>query len=198
MVVHPSAEAPLVLASASPRRLALLAQIGIAPSRVDPAQIDETVAKGETPRRAALRLASMKARAVAPRSPGAFVIAADTIVAVGLRLLGKPQTEVEARAMLTLLSGRGHRVVTGVTVIAPGGREATRLSETRVKFKRLSGRELASLLECGEWRGAAGGYRIQGRAGRYVVALIGSCSGVVGLPLHETASLLDGLGYRLP
>ncbi len=190
--------APLVLASASPRRLDLLAQVGLTPDKVDPVDIDEALLKGETPRRAASRLAAAKARAGALRNPGAFVLAADTIVAVGRRMLGKPETLDEARAMLALISGRTHRVLTAVAVIAPGGQAAARLAEARVKFKRLAKAETAALLAGGEWRGAAGAYRIQGRAGGLVTNLIGSYSAVVGLPLHETLSLLAGLGFVAP
>jgi len=189
---------PLVLASASPRRRELLAQAGVTPDAVDPRDIDETPLAGETPRLAALRLAAEKARAAAGDHPGAFVLAADTVVAVGRRMLGKPATDGEARAMLGLLSGRGHRVYTGVCLIAPDGRFASRVSETRVKFKRLGQGELEVLVGCGEWRGAAGAYRIQGRAGSCVISLIGSYTGVVGLPLYETMALLAGLGYGAP
>lgn len=185
----------LVLASASPRRLELLAQAGIVPDVVDGCDIDETPLKGETPRRAALRLSLTKARVGASRYPDAYVLAADTIVAVGRRLLGKPDGEAEARKMLGLLSGRGHRVFTGVTVIAPDGRTASRISETRVKLKRFSADDVAALIDGDQWRGAAGGYKIQGRAGACVVSLIGSYTGVVGLPLYETMGLLAGLGY---
>jgi septum formation protein len=190
--------APLVLASASPRRLDLLAQVGVTPDKVDPVDIDEAPLKGETPRLAALRLAAAKARAGAARNPGAFVVAADTIVAVGRRMLGKPRTREQASAMLALISGRGHKVLTGVMVIAPDGREASRLAETRVKFKRLDKADTAALLAGEEWLGAAGAYRVQGRAGAFVTDLIGSYSGVVGLPLYETLSLLTGLGYAAP
>lgn len=194
----PAARPLLVLASASPRRAALLAQIGLNPDEIDPVDIDETVLKGETPRLAALRLAAAKARAGALRHPGAFVVAADTIVAVGRRMLGKPQTREAASAMLGLLSGRNHKVLTGVVVIAPDGREAARLAETRVKFKRLGRSEIAALLAGEEWRGAAGAYRIQGLAGAFVSHLIGSYSAVVGLPLYETLSLLVGMGFVAP
>ena len=186
---------PLVLASASPRRLDLLAQAGVTPDKIDPCDIDETPLKGESPRLTAERLARAKARAGAARNAGAFVLAADTIVAVGRRMLGKPVAESEAGAMLALLSGRAHKVLTGVAVIAPDGREATRLVETRVTFKRLTFAETAALIACGEWRGAAGAYRIQGRAGAHIMALGGSYTGVVGLPLYETLGLLTGLGY---
>ncbi len=187
-----------MLASASPRRLDLLAQVGLTPDKVDPVDIDEALLKGETPRLAASRLAAAKARAGALRNPGAFVLAADTIVAVGRRVLGKPDTLDEARAMLALISGRTHRVLTGVVVIAPSGRAGTRLAEARVKFKRLAKGETAALLAGGEWRGAAGAYRIQGRAGGFVTNLIGSYTAVVGLPLHETLNLLIGLGFVAP
>jgi septum formation protein len=176
----------------------LLAQAGATPDAVDPRDIDETPSKGETPRLTALRLAREKASVSAADHSGAFVLAADTVVAVGRRMLGKPSTDAEARAMLRLLSGRGHRVYTGVCLIGPDARIASRVSETRVKFKRLDARDLDALLAGGEWRGAAGGYRIQGRAGACVVSLVGSYTGVVGLPLYETMGLLAGLGYRPP
>jgi septum formation protein len=186
----------LVLASASPRRLELLGQAGVRPDIVSSCDIDETPLKRETPRLAAVRLSAEKARIGALRHPGCLVLAADTVVAVGRRLLGKPATAHEAARMLALLSGRGHRVFTGVTVVDPAGKSASRLSETRVRFKRLAAGDLDALLACGEWRGAAGGYRIQGRAGACVISLIGSYTGVVGLPLYETMSLLAGLGYQ--
>jgi len=173
----------------------LLAQVGLVPAAVAPVDLDEAILKDETPRLAAARLAAAKARMGAARHPGAFVLAADTVVAVGRRILGKPADDAEASRMLALISGRGHRVFTGVALIAPDGREAARLSETRVKFKRLTGDDVSALLASEEWRGAAGGYRIQGLAGRHVVSLIGSYTGVVGLPLYETMGLLDGLGY---
>lgn len=187
---------PLVLASASPRRLDLLAQVGVAPDRVDPADIDETPLRDETPRRHALRLAVEKARAVAPRSPGAIVLAADTVVAVGRRILPKAETPEQAARCLKLLSGRNHKVLTGVAAIAPDGREASRLVETRVQFKHLSDQEQADYLAGGEWSGKAGGYGVQGVAGGFIVDLHGSYTSVVGLPLYETLNLLTGLGYR--
>jgi septum formation protein len=185
----------LVLASASPRRLELLAQIGLAPDLIDPAEIDETPLTGETARLLALRLARAKALAVAARHPDAFVLAADTVVAVGRRLLGKPDDEAAAARMLALLSGRAHRVLTAVAVAAPGGRTGARLSETRLRFKRLTAAETAGYLASGEWAGKAGAYAVQGRAGAFVIALSGSYTGVVGLPLYETRALLVGLGY---
>lgn len=187
---------PLVLASASPRRLDLLAQVGVAPDRVDPADIDETPLRDETPRRHALRLAIEKARAVASRSPGAIVLAADTVVAVGRRILPKAETPEQAAYCLKLLSGRNHNVLTGVAAIAPDGREASRLVETRVQFKHLSDQEQADYLAGGEWNGKAGGYGVQGVAGGFIIDLHGSYTSVVGLPLYETLNLLTGLGYR--
>jgi len=186
----------LVLASASPRRLDLLRQVGLEPHRVAPADIDESPLKGEAPRQLAVRLALAKAQAAAASEPGAYVIGADTVVALGSRVFGKPQDEAEARRMLGLLSGRAHRVLTGVAVRAPDGRMASRLSETRLRWKRLSAAEIAAVLDAGEWRGVAGGYRIQGRAAGFTLDLQGSYSGVVGLPLYETLALLEGLGYR--
>jgi len=188
----------LVLASASPRRLDLLAQAGIAPHEVDPADIDERALRGETPRRAAVRLATVKAEVAAARHPDAFVIGADTIVSAGARMLGKPERKEEARAMLSLLSGRGHRVFTGVAVIAPDGRRATRLAEARVRMKVFSEEDFERLLSSDEWRGASGAYRIQGLAGAHVISLTGSYTAVVGLPLYETTTLLAGLGFVFP
>lgn len=190
------ARPPLVLASASPRRLELLRQVGIEPDLIDAPEIDETPLKDETPRRMVLRLAEAKAAVVAERRTDAFVLAADTTVAVGRRILGKPADETDARRMLTLLSGRAHRVLTGVCVIAPGGRRAARISESRLKFKRLSRRELDAYAASGEWRDAAGAYKIHQRAGAFVTVLQGSFPGVVGLPLYETLCLLQGLGWR--
>jgi len=188
--------APLVLASASPRRLDLLRQVGLEPDRVTPADIEEQPMKDETPRQLALRLALAKAEAAAAAAPDAFVIGADTVVALGRRVFGKPADEAEARRMLGKLSGRAHRVLTGVTVKAPDGRVASRLSETRLRWKRLTAAEIDALAQSGEWRGVAGGYRIQGRAAGFTLDLQGSYSGVVGLPLYETLALLEGLGYR--
>jgi septum formation protein len=190
--------ATLVLASASPRRLELLAQIGIAPDAVDPAEIDETPLKTELPAPYVLRLARAKAAAVAPRHPGSFILAADTIVACGRRILGKPEDEKAARRFLTLLSGRRHRVYGGVAMITPEGRVVTRRVVSQVAFKRLSESELADYLATGEWRGKAGGYAIQGRGATLVLWMQGSYSNVVGLPLFEVAQLLTGLGYRWP
>lgn len=188
--------APLVLASASPRRLDLLRQIDLEPDQVVAADLDESPRAHETPRQLALRLALAKAQLVAPRSPGAYVIGADTVVALGRRIFGKPADEAEAKGMIGRLSGRAHRVLTAVAVVAPDGRSSTRLSESRVWFKRFTPGELEELVACQDWRGAAGGYRIQGRAAGYVIELQGSYSGIVGLPLYETLALLGGLGFR--
>lgn len=185
----------LVLASASPRRLDLLRQIGIDPAVVDPAEIDESIEPGEKPAGHAQRLARAKAEIVAARHPGAFVLAADTVVACGRRILPKAMDDVTARRCLALLSGRRHRVLGGVSVIAPGGRCVTKLVTTVVMFKRLTREETESYLACGEWRDKAGGYAIQGRAAAFVPFISGSYSNVVGLPVYETVQLLAGLGY---
>ncbi len=185
----------LVLASASPRRIELLAQLGIVPDRIDPADIDETPLKDETPSRLAVRLARSKAQAVAARSPGGVVLAADTVVAVGRRLLEKAADEAEATKFLTLLSGRNHRVFTGVAV-ARDERVVTRVVDTRVTFKVLSEAEIAGYVASGDWRGKAGGYAIQGPAGAFVVKIVGSHPAVMGLPLFETVNLLAGMGWR--
>lgn len=184
----------LVLASASPRRLALLAQIGIEPDLVVAADIDETPKKNELPRDHAERLAREKAEAIASVHGDAFVLGADTVVACGRRILPKAETEVQAAECLKLLSGRAHRVYTGVCLVTPD-RSAIRVNETRVTFKRLSGEEIAFYLASGEWHGKAGGYAVQGLAAIFVRALTGSHSAVVGLPLFETAALLSGAGY---
>ena len=184
-----------MLASASPRRAALLAQIGLEPDAVVPAEIDETPREDETPAAHALRLAEEKARAVAARESGAFVLGADTVIACGRRILGKPATEDEARRCLMLLSGRRHRVHGGIAVMTPAGKIACRHVETAVLFKRLTRDEIADYLATGEWRGKAGGYAIQGRAARFIRGIVGSYSNVVGLPLYKTVALLAGQGY---
>lgn len=189
-------EPRLVLASASPRRLDLLRQIGLVPDAVEAADLDETPLHDETPRRLALRLAQAKAALVAGRWPDAHVLAADTVVAVGRRVLPKAADAAEVQACLKLLSGRAHKVLTGVAVVAPDGRTAARVVESRVRFKRLSAADVDAYLACGEGVDKAGGYAIQGRAGALVISLQGSYSGVVGLPLYETANLLAGLDFR--
>ena len=185
----------LVLASASPRRIELLALIGITPDRIDPADIDETPLKDETPSRLAVRLARTKAQAVAARSPDAVVLAADTVVAVGRRLLEKPADAAEAEKFLRLLSGRNHRVFTGVAV-SVGERVTHRVVDTRVAIKRLSDAEIADYVAGGDWKGKAGGYGIQGPAAAFVLKIIGSHPAVMGLPLPETVNLLAGAGWR--
>jgi septum formation protein len=187
--------ANLILASASPRRRDLLAQIGIVPDSIAAADLDESPLKDETPAQLALRLAVSKAQAVAASTPG-YVLAADTVVCVGRRVLDKADTEADVAACLKLLSGRGHRVYTGVAVVSPAGKLSSRLVETRLTFKRLNDIDITAYLACGEGIGKAGGYAIQGLAGSYVTQLVGSYTGVMGLPLYETKCLLDGAGYR--
>ena len=189
--------ASLVLASASPRRLDLLRQIGVEPDAVAPAGIDETPAKNELPPALAKRLAAEKLAAVAAAHPDAYVLAADTVVACGRRILPKAEDEREARDCLKLLSGRRHRVLSGLAVRAPDGTTRQRLVTTAVTFKRLEALQIDWYVASEEWRGKAGGYAIQGRAAIFVSAVQGSYSNVVGLPLHETAALLRGLGYPL-
>lgn len=186
----------LVLASASPRRLALLQQIGVTPAEICTPDIDETSREDETARALALRLATGKAMAVA--RDGCVVLSADTVVACGRRLLPKTETETEAHACLRLLSGRAHQVMTAVAVKDREGRVRTRLGAARVRLMRLSDADIDSYIASGEWRGKAGGYAIQGRAGRFVSALSGSFTAVVGLPLQETAFLLRAAGVEVP
>ena len=187
----------LVLASASPRRLDLLARIGVVPDAVHPADIDESVAKGELPRVHALRLAEEKARAVAARHPGALVLAADTVVAVGRRILPKVEDEATLRRCMVLLSGRRHRVLTGVALALPDGSVRTRLVQTVIAMKRLAAEEIDFYAAHGEWRGKAGGYALQGYGEVYVRHIAGSWSNVVGLPLAETRTMLKSAGYPL-
>jgi septum formation protein len=190
----------LVLASESPRRKALLAQAGIAPAAVLPTHIDETPQRGETPRAHALRLAGEKARAAAALWDGepALFLAADTVVAVGRRILPKAQSEEQVRSCLSLLSGRNHQVLTAIAALAPDGALKIRAVMTRVSFKRLSPDEIESYVRYGEGVGKAGGYAIQGRAESFVRRLSGSYSNVVGLPLLECISLLRGCGLTVP
>lgn len=191
----------LVLASASPRRLALLRQIGLPPDALLPADIDEVPTRGESPKSLAVRLANEKAatahRVLQTRKDltGAFLLAADTVVSVGRRILPRCDLEDEAEQCLRLLSGRAHRVHTGISLVTPKGATRRRLVETRVRFKRLSRGEVEGYLASGEWRGKAGGYAIQGLAGAFAIKLVGSYSSVVGLPLYETMSLLHGEGF---
>lgn len=188
----------LILASASPRRLDLLKQIGVTPHKVSPADVAEEPLKGELPPQLAARLALAKARAVADRERDAIVLAADTVVACGRRILPKAEDEATARRCLTLLSGRRHRVLGGIAVLAPGRAPSTRLITTIVSFKRLTDAEIAAYLASGEWHGKAGGYAIQGRAAAFVRALNGSYTNVVGLDLFAAAALLHGIGWLKP
>jgi len=187
----------LVLASASPRRLDLLARIGVTPDKVIPADVDESVPRGELPRDHALRLARAKAEAVAALEPDALVLAADTVVAIGRRILPKVEDETTLRACMALLSGRRHRVLTGIALAAPGQPVRTRLVETMIAMKRLSAEEIDFYAAHGEWRGKAGGYALQGYGEVYVRHIAGSYSNVVGLPLAETRLLLKAAGYPL-
>jgi septum formation protein len=197
-----SAPQKLVLASASPRRIALLQQAGIEPDRIMPAEVDETPLRSEHPRSLAKRLARAKAEAARAYladeggADGSFILAADTVVAVGRRILPKTELAEEAANCLGLLSGRSHRVFTGVCLVTPGEKVRQRVSETRLRFKRLPRETIDAYLASGEWRGKAGGYAIQGLAGAFVVKLVGSYTGVVGLPLYETTALLAGEGYK--
>ena len=200
---HVQGRPKLVLASASPRRQALLQQIGIEPDFLLPADLDETPQPHELPRDLALRLSKDKAQSAAdtarkdPQWTSAFVLAADTVVAVGRRILPKCETSEEARQCLALLSGRTHRVYTGVALVTPTGALRQRVVESRVCFKRLSDAEVAAYMASHEWHGKAGGYAIQGLAGAFVMQLVGSYPSVVGLPLYETAALLSGEGFPI-
>lgn len=192
----------LVLASGSPRRIELLQQAGIEPDRVLAADVDETPLRAEHPRSLAKRLSAAKARKALETlqkdgEDAAYILAADTVVAVGRRILPKAELADEASNCLQLLSGRSHRVYTGVCLITPSGKQRQSLVETRVRFKRLSRAELDSYLASGEWRGKAGGYAVQGFAGSFVVKLVGSYTNVVGLPLYETVGLLSADGYKV-
>ena len=187
----------LILASASPRRLDLLARIGVTPDTVVPADIDESVPRGELPREHAVRLAREKADAVSAARPDDLVLAADTVVAVGRRILPKVEDEATRRACMKLLSGRRHRVMTGVALAAPGRPLRTRLVETMIAMKALSQQEIDFYAAHGEWRGKAGGYALQGYGEVYVRHIAGSYSNVVGLPLAETRTLLKAAGYPI-
>ncbi|PQA74629.1 Maf-like protein [Brucella oryzae] len=196
-----SAQHKLVLASGSPRRIELLRQAGIEPDHIYPADIDETPQRGEHPRSLAKRLSREKARKAQEQLKddasfaGAFILAADTVVAVGRRILPKAEIADEARECLRLLSGRTHKVFTGVSLVLPNGNLRQTLVETRLRFERLSRKQMDAYLSSGEWRGKAGGYAIQGLAGSFVVKLVGSYTNVVGLPLQEAISLLSDVDY---
>jgi len=187
---------PLILASASPRRLELLARIGVIPDAVRAADIDETPGKAELPRQLAQRLATQKAHAAT--QPGEMILAADTVVGVGRRILGKPRDAAQAQAFLELLSGRRHRVYTGVALLTPDGTLRTRLVESILAFQRLTAQQIAAYVDSGEWQGKAGGYAIQGQAEMFCRFMSGSWSNIVGLPLFETAQLLRGVGWLKP
>jgi len=196
-----SARPQLVLASGSPRRLQLLQQAGIEPDHLSPVDADETPLRGEAPRSLAKRLARLKAELALKNVErtealsGGFILAADTVVALGRRILPKAEMLDQASMCLRLLSGRSHRVYTGVVLVTPKGAFRNRVVETRVRFKRLSRDDMDAYLACGEWRGKAGGYAIQGLAGTFVVKLVGSYTNVIGLPLNETVAMLAGEGY---
>jgi septum formation protein len=187
----------LVLASASPRRLDLLRQIGIAPARVDPAEIDETPAKGELPAQYAKRIAAAKLAAVVSRHAGCFVLAADTVVACGRRILPKAEDQNTTRRCLELLSGRRHHVLGAICIAAPDGKRIERLVDTSVIFKRLSEAEITAYVAGGEGQGKAGGYAVQGKAAIFVRAISGSYSNVVGLSLYDVGAMLTGLGFKI-
>ena len=195
--------AKIVLASGSPRRLSLINQAGIEPDALRPADIDETPKRGELPRACATRLARQKAETalamvrIDEELKGSYVLAADTVVAVGRRILPKAELLDEAAQCLRLLSGRNHRVHTAVCLVTPRETFRQRLVETRVRFKRLSAEDIEAYLASGEWRGKAGGYAAQGIAGSFIVKIVGSFSNVVGLPLYETLALLGGEGYPI-
>ncbi|MBY6128161.1 Maf family nucleotide pyrophosphatase [Qipengyuania aquimaris] len=185
----------LILASASPRRRELIARLGLSPDAINPADIDETPAKGELPRDYAKRMAREKAEAAA--SEDGFVLAGDTVVAAGRRILPKAEDEATARKCLELLSGRRHRVLSAIALRAPDGNIRERLNETVVLFKRLSSEEIDAYIASGEWDGKAGGYAIQGIAEGLIARIQGSHSGVVGLPLYETRALLKAAGFQI-
>ena len=193
----------LVLASGSPRRLALLNQAGIEPDSLQPAEVDEIPLKGELPRALANRLARTKAQTalasvkISEELRGSYILAADTVVAVGRRIMPKAELLDEAAQCLRLLSGRNHRVYTGICLVTPREGFRQRLIETRVRFKRLSDEDIEAYLASGEWRGKAGGYAAQGIAGSFIVKIVGSYSNIVGLPLYETTTLLLGEGYPI-
>jgi septum formation protein len=196
-------QSKLILASGSPRRLGLLQQVGIAPDALRPADIDETPTRGELPRACATRLARAKAEAsleslaLTDDHHGAYVLSADTVVAVGRRILPKAEMADEAAQCLRLLSGRNHRVYTAICLVTPKRAFRQRLVETRVRFKRLSEDDIRAYVGSGEWRGKAGGYAVQGIAGSFVVKLVGSYTNVVGLPIYETVTLLGGEGFPI-
>ncbi len=194
----PQKHAPLILASASPRRVELLARIGITPTHIIPAELDESERPKELPRDVALRLAQDKALKIRETHTDSFILAADSVVACGRRTLPKGETEQDAHHCLTLLSGRSHRIYGGICVITPEGVLRTRCIETRVKFKRLSIQEIEHYVASGEWTGKAGAYGVQGYAEAFIKSIHGSHSNIVGLSLYDTMNLLNGLGFFTP
>lgn len=188
--------AKLILASASPRRIDLLKQIHITPDDIIPADIDEAPHKDELPRAHALRLATEKAQAIAEKNPQSYILAADTVVACGRRILPKSEDEQTARKCLEQLSGRSHRIYGGIALITPDGKCISRIVETRVAFKKLSDTEIKTYLQSKEWQGVAGGYAIQGLAAAFVKTISGSYSNIVGLSLYDTMNMLTGAGYK--
>ncbi len=191
-----SGHIPLILASASPRRVELLAQIGVTPDQILPAHVDEVALNDERPIDMARRLADAKAQEIQKAHPTACIIGADTVVAVGRRILGKAEDEAQARAYLALLSGRSHRVIGGIAILAPGGVSVIKAITTKVQFKRLSAQEIDGYIASDEWHDKAGAYAIQGRAGAFVKSINGSYSNVVGLAVHEVANTLKGIGVH--
>lgn len=192
-----TASTPLILASASPRRRDLLAQIGVMPAEIIPADIDEAVGRRELPRAYATRMAVQKCQTIVGAHPAAAVLAADTVVAVGRRILPKTENRADAEHCLRLLSGRAHKVIGGIALALPGCPALVRVVTSRVTFKVLSEHEIKAYLDTAEWQGKAGGYAIQGRAAAFIQAISGSYSNVVGLSLHESYQLLTGAGFRL-
>ena len=190
-----SKTAKFILASASPRRKELLAQVSIIPDAIDPADIDETPLKNEIPRAYVMRLAAEKAKAVAARHDGAFILAADTTVAVGRRILEKPENPQQAKQFLQLMSGRRHRVISGIALYTPDGKILRRNPETVVQFKKMSAQEVDEYIASNEWKDAAGGYKIQGQAEQFIKFIGGSYSNVVGLSLYDTMQMLNGSGF---
>ena len=186
----------LILGSASPRRVDMLAQIGITPDIIQGADIDETPRKGELPDLYCLRVALEKNNVLATQFPNDFILTADTTGALGRRILGKPEDRADAEKMIRLLSGRAHLIHTAVIVKAPGKEPAQRLNTSRIKFKRLSDPEIEAFLNTNDWQGCAGGYRLQDHMAQHIISITGSPSGIVGLPLYETMQLLNGLGYK--
>jgi septum formation protein len=186
----------LILGSSSPRRLDILNAIGFTPDLIVSPDVDETPLKNELPRLYCLRIAQSKNDALALQYPNDYLVTADTTVVVGRRIIGKPETEAEATAMMELLSGRNHRVYTAVVVRAPDGRVSTRLNDTRLKVKRFTEDDIKTMVAMGDWRGRAGGYSFVGYFSRFIQSITGSASGVLGLPAYETANLLTGLGYH--